>query len=312
MFFMILIRTNKVSKSLKSLSNFSNKTSRLMKSQYEENPFPRWRFTLRPMIGNDINEFTNRYSRTSFKKPEILIAGCGTGQQAITWSAYKDSKIYAVDLSSVSLAYAIRKAEERNIKNVSFYHLDLLDLELLNKKFDLIISTGCLHHMEKPEDGLESLVNVLKPKGLIYLGLYSTRARSEIEWTRKYIQKRKLDITEDNIRAFRTKILNSKNKKLQSIKGLLDFFSLSNFRDLLFNYTEHTYDLIKIKKLLENKKLNFLAFNEMHPNLIKSFKTHFPNENELAKLESWDKFEKIYPKTFLGMYRFWVKKKIKI
>jgi len=301
-------KDKKVSKSLKSLSNFSNETSRLMKSQYEENPFPRWRFTLRPMIDNDINEFTNRYSHTSFKKPKILIAGCGTGQQAITWSAYKDSKIYAVDLSSVSLAYAIRKAEEKNIKNVSFYHLDLLDLELLNKKFDLIISTGCLHHMEKPEDGLESLVNVLKPKGLIYLGLYSTRARSEIEWTRKYIQKRKLDITQDNIKAFRTKILNSKNKNLQSIRGLLDFFSLSNFRDLLFNYTEHTYDLIKIKKLLENKKLGFISFNEMHPNLIKSFQTHFPNKNELAKLESWDKFEKIYPKTFLGMYRFWVKK----
>ena len=42
-------KDKKVSKSLKSLSNFSNKTSRLMKSQYEENPFPRWRYTLRPM-----------------------------------------------------------------------------------------------------------------------------------------------------------------------------------------------------------------------------------------------------------------------
>ena len=93
----------------------------------------------------------------------------------MAWSAYKDSKIYAVDLSSESLAYAIRKAKEKNIKNINFYHLDLLDLELLNKKFDIIISTGCLHHMEKPEDGLESLVNVLKPQGLIYLGLYSKR-----------------------------------------------------------------------------------------------------------------------------------------
>ena len=156
-----------------------------MSRQYEENPFPRWRFTLRPMKGNDINEFTNRYSDTFFQKPEILIAGCGTGQQAMAWSAYKDSKICAVDLSSESLAYAIRKAKEKNIKNINFYHLDLLDLELLNKNFDIIISTGCLHHMEKPEDGLESLVNVLKPQGLIYLGLYSKRARSEIEWTRK-------------------------------------------------------------------------------------------------------------------------------
>ena len=294
--------------SMKSMSNFSNKTSLLMKRQYEENPFPRWRFTLRPIKGNDINEFTNRYSGTFFKKPEILIAGCGTGQQAMAWSAYKDSKIYAVDLSSESLAYAIRKAKEKNIKNVNFYHLDLLDLELLNKKFDIIISTGCLHHMEKPEDGLESLVNVLKPQGLIYLGLYSKRARSEIEWTRKYIQKRKIDVTEDNMRSFRTKILNSENKKLQSIRGLLDFFSLSNFRDLLFNYTEHTYDFIKIKELLESKKLNFIAFNEMNPDVKNSFKNHFPNENDEVNLELWDKFEKIYPKTFLGMYKFWVKK----
>ena len=293
---------------MKSMSKFSNKTSLLMKRQYEENPFPRWRFTLRPIKGNDINEFTNRYSGTFFKKPEILIAGCGTGQQAMAWSAYKDSKIYAVDLSSESLAYAIRKAKEKNIKNINFYHLDLLDLELLNKNFDIIISTGCLHHMEKPEDGLESLVNVLKPEGLIYLGLYSKRARSEIEWTRKYIQKRKIDVTEDNMRSFRTKILNSENKKLQSIRGLLDFFNLSNFRDLLFNYTEHTYDFIKIKELLESKKLNFIAFNEMNPNVKNSFKNHFPNENDEVNLELWDKFEKIYPKTFLGMYRFWVKK----
>ena len=294
--------------SMKSMSNFSNKTSLLMKRQYEENPFPRWRFTLRPMKDNDINEFTNRYSDTFFQKPEILIAGCGTGQQAMAWSAYKDSKICAVDLSSESLAYAIRKAKEKNIKNINFYHLDLLDLELLNKKFDIIISTGCLHHMEKPEDGLESLVNVLKPQGLIYLGLYSKRARSEIEWTRKYIQKRKIDVTEDNMRSFRTKILNSENKKLQSIRGLLDFFSLSNFRDLLFNYTEHTYDFIKIKELLESKKLNFIAFNEMNPDVKNSFKNHFPNENDEVNLELWDKFEKIYPKTFLGMYKFWVKK----
>ena len=301
-------KDKEVGMSLKSMSNFSNKTSRLMKSQYEQNPFPRWRYTLRPMKGNDINELTKKFSQTFFKEPEILIAGCGTGQQAITYSSYKDSKIYAVDLSRESLAYAIRKAKEKNIKNINFYHLDLLDLELLNKKFDIIISTGCLHHMEKPEDGLESLVNVLKPQGLIYLGLYSKRARSEIEWTRKYIQKKKIDVTEDNMRAFRTKILNSKNKKLQFIKGLFDFFSLSNFRDLLFNYTEHTYDFIKIKELLESKKLNFIAFNEMNPNTAKLFKTHFPNVNDKSLLESWDKFEKIYPKTFIGMYKFWIKK----
>ncbi len=301
-------KDKRTSISLKSISTFSNKTSKLIKSQYEENPFPRWRYTLRPMEGTDINELTKKFSQTIFKEPKILIAGCGTGQQALTWSSYKNSQIYAVDLSKESLAYAIRSAEEKNIKNVNFYHLDLLDLELLNEKFDLIISTGCLHHMEKPEDGLESLVNVLKPEGLIYLGLYSERARFEIEWTRKYIQNRKINVSQKNMRAFRTKMLNSKNQKFQSIKGLLDFYSLSNFRDLLFNYTEHTYDLIEVKKLIESKKLSFAGFNEMNPNFLNLFKAHFPNVKKESLLETWDKFEKIYPRTFLGMYKFWVKK----
>ena len=88
----------------------------------------------------------------------------------------------------------------------------------------------------------------------------------------------------------------------------MDFYCLSNFRDLLFNYTEHTYDLIKIKKLLESKKLSFITFNDINPNLIKLFKNHFPDTNDESLLEFWDKFEKIYPKTFLGMYKFWVKK----
>ena len=44
--------------------------------------------------------------------------------------------------------------------------------------------------MEKPEDGLESLVNVLKPQGLIYLGLYSKRARSELNGQENIFKKK--------------------------------------------------------------------------------------------------------------------------
>ena len=58
----------------------------------------------------------------------------------------------------------------------------------------------------------------------------------------------------------------------------------------------------------ESKKLNFIAFNEMNPDVKNSFKNHFPNENDEVNLELWDKFEKIYPKTFIGMYKFWIKK----
>jgi len=128
---------------------------------------------------------------------------------------------------------------------------------------------------------------------------------------KKIHSKKKIGVTEQNMRNFRTKMLNSKNKKFQFLRNSVDFFCLSNFRDLIFNYNEHTYDLIQIKKLLERKNLNFLTFNEMNPNLIKLFKTHFPYADKEFILETWDKFEKIYPKTFFGMYKFWVEKKNK-
>ena len=38
------------------------------------------------------------------------------------------------------------------------------------------------------------------------------------------------------------------------------------------------------------------------------FKIKFPNVNDESRLESWDKFESKYPKTFFGMYKFWAKK----
>ena len=216
------IQDKKISQSLKSMSSFTNKTSKLMMSQYEENPYPRWRFTAKPIPDQDLNAHANHITDSDFynnyfNKPKILIAGSGTGQQIIGWSAFKNSQIIAVDLSKESLAYSIRKSEEHNIKNVKHYHLDLLDLKLLNQKFDMIISTGVLHHMEKPEDGLASLSSVLKPNGIMLLGLYSKYARSEIKWIREYIEKNKIILTEDNMKKFREKMLISKNKKITNI-----------------------------------------------------------------------------------------------
>ena len=66
------------------------------------------------------------------KKPKILIAGCGTGQQIARKTFYKDATILAVDLSLSSLALAKRKMQEFNSKNIEFLHSDLLNLKKIN------------------------------------------------------------------------------------------------------------------------------------------------------------------------------------
>ena len=66
--------------------------------------------------------------------------------------------------------------------------------------------------------------------------------------------------------------------------------------------------MIQIKKLLENNKLKFIRFTELQNDVVNMFKIKFPNVNDESRLESWDKFESKYPKTFFGMYKFWAKK----
>ena len=112
--------------------------------------------------------------------PKVLIAGCGTGAQVLVANRYRNAKITAIDLSSSSLAYAIRKAREYGMKNVTFKKMDLLNIGELDQHFDIIECTGVLHHMENPKAGLSKLINQLIPGGYIKLALYSGVARKTI------------------------------------------------------------------------------------------------------------------------------------
>ena len=138
--------------------------------------------------------------KLSGKNIEILIAGCGTGQHAITTaSKYKNAEIFALDLSFNSLAYAKRKAEELNCKNINFIQGDLLDLRKLNKKFDIIESVGVLHHMADPLVGWECLTDCLKKDSLMLIGLYSEKARENIANIREKIKSFRIKTTKKNI-----------------------------------------------------------------------------------------------------------------
>ena len=62
--------------------------------------------------------------------------------------------------------------------------------------------------------------------------------------------------------------------------------------------------MIQIKKLLENNKLKFIRFTELQNDVVNMFKIKFPNVNDESRLESWDKFESKYPKTFFVCISF--------
>ena len=51
--------------------------------------------------------------------------------------------------------------------------MDILEVNLLREKFDIIECSGVLHHMDDPSKGLQALLAILKKNGFLKLGLYS-------------------------------------------------------------------------------------------------------------------------------------------
>ncbi len=305
---------NQITRSIKSISKFKDQVSIEVKRQYEENPYPRWEnlgLSIEPRnikdvikdsdLNLDLEKITNSES------PKILIAGCGTGQHAITTaSKYKNSKILALDLSLKSLSYAKRKANELKINNIDFIQGDILDLKSIDRKFDIIESVGVLHHMDDPFKGWKILTSCLNDDSLMLIGLYSEKARQHITQIRNKINKLKLQTNYKNIIKFRKDLIEDNNGQWNYIKSSPDFYTVSGVRDLLFHVQEHQFTISKIKKYLDKLGLIFLGFEDQ---LVKEkFKIHYNDKNDLYDLNKWEEYEKSNPRIFAGMYQFWCKK----
>ena len=86
-----------------------------------------------------------------------------------------------------------------------------------------------------------------------------------------------------------------------------DFYSLSELRDLLFHVQEHGMNLPQIARFLSENRLQLLGFNQP-PHVLQRYGAQFPQDSAMIDLALWDRFEAENPRTFVGMYQFWVQK----
>lgn len=304
----------KLKQTLPTLGKITNNISLEVRAQYEESPYPRWinlKLFLTPnLISNVVDAIklkVHKNSIAAFDRPEILIAGCGTGQHSIgTATRFKCSKILAVDLSLSSLAYAKRKTEELGITNIKYLQADILDLAKLNKQFEIIESSGVLHHMDNPMAGWKVLVDCLKPGGLMKIGLYSELARQDIVKIRKEIEKKDIETTNAAMKCFRNMIIKSNEDHHKEVLRLTDFYSLSELRDLLFHVQEHRFTIPKLKDHLNKLGLKFCGFDSL--NILSHFKETNKNKGDPYDLDKWQAYEEANPRAFVGMYQFWCQK----
>ena len=304
-----------IAKDIPVLGEISDGVSRKVREQYEENPYPRWvkqRIELKAKSISEVCDDVNLqlYSKNikNVTSPAILIAGCGTGQHSIgTASRFSNCHVTAVDLSLASLAYAQRKSNELSFAHIDYLQADILHLHQMGKEFDIIESTGVLHHMDEPMAGWRVLVDLVKPGGLMRIGLYSELARQHIVEIRKEITVLSVGTSEADIRKFRQSLAESHEENHQRLTTLGDFFSLSTLRDLIFHVQEHRFTLPQIKNCLDELGLKFCGF-ENKDDVISDFRELHGNEADIYDLELWHQFEERSPQAFTGMYQFWCQK----
>jgi len=304
----------KIKSNLKSLHEVKEQNSLKVKQQYEMNPYPRWtdlRIVSKPYTIKDLISRAelklHQKSILNVKEPEILVAGCGTGQHVIeTATIFKNSRVTAIDLSASSLAFAVRKSKELGINNISFIQGDILDLSKLEKKFDIIECSGVLHHMQSPKDGWKVLVGCMRPNALMNIGLYSKMARKHISKTRSEISDLVSGHSNFQVKNIRKKILNSNLHHHKLVQQSNDFYSLSACVDLLFHVKEHQFDLLDIQKFLIDLDLGFSGFS--NPKIVSDFRKSINNSDNIYDLNRWNEYELMKPLAFSRMYQFWCQK----
>ena len=246
-----------------------NSLTKIQSDFYNDVKFPNY---------DDVEDFgslLNKSRRSIFAKKlddeipmgsNILEAGCGTGQMSIILSRYA-RQIYGIDLSKGSLIEAKQFINSNDIKSVHLFRMNIFKLFFEENTFDVIISNGVLHHTYNPKLAFSKLVRVLKPGGIIVIGLYHRYGRI-IQKIRQSLIKNFGDSFKFLDKRFREKISNKKK--------------YAWFLDQYKNPSETTHTYLEVLNWFKVENIEFLS----------SIPFDFNPENKLfQKREAKNRFE---------------------
>lgn len=145
---------------------------------YNEHPYP--------ATGSDgglifdlANTFAFLFPESDLAGWQILDAGCGTAHRLFGLaSRYPAARFTGVDIAGNALRVGERLAKDYGLTNVDLQQADLRTLAL-GQRFDVVVATGVLHHLEDPRSGLRRLAAHLTDDALLLLWLYHSYGEFE-------------------------------------------------------------------------------------------------------------------------------------
>ena len=206
----------------------------------------------------------------------IVEVGCGTGQFSL-YLATADRIVIGADLSRASLSLAQDAARRYGLCAVRFVETDLRAPGLQAGAFDVVISSGVLHHTPDPRASFKALARLAKPGGVIVLGLYNTFARIPLRLRRAF---RKLT----GVIPF-DPVLRDRKSEPERREAWL--------RDQYEHPEEHRHTLAEVQGWFRENEVDYLRAypspllaDEPPDNLFAPLEDDWPLENLLAQV-SW-------------------------
>jgi SAM-dependent methyltransferase len=295
------------------LGTIRDATSMRVAGQYNVSPYPRWTSVLTYREGHYLKNLATVFDGNELdflQKPfDVLIAGCGTGRQAVSAALDygSNARVTGLDITETSLGYASMMAERMGATNLSLAQGDIQNIGAFEpsfrQRFKVIECIGVLHHMARPFDGWRALKECLAPGGIMLIGLYSALARRNLATLKEDASYPGADCSEAALRDYRQRLRAlPEGAPGAELSKSLDFYSASGFRDYLLHVSEQCLTLPQIADFLCENGLRFRGFFDTPFSVLQNFD---PREVRPGSLARWADCEANRPSLFSSMYQFW-------
>jgi SAM-dependent methyltransferase len=223
----------------------------------------------------------------------ILIAGCGTSQaakHALRWPA---AHVTGIDVSATSVRCTQNLKEKYSLKNLRVYELPLAQVGELGIRFDQIVCTGVLHHLDDPDAGLRALREVLKQDGAMHLMVYAPYGRAGIYMLQEFCRRIKIRAINSDIGELvaALKALPPGHPLENLIREAPDFRQEGALADALLHPQDRAYSVPQLFDFLERSQLVFGRWLKQAPYSPRcGVMAQIPQASSLAQLSLIDQY----------------------